>query len=167
MRRAPFAVVPLVVASLLCACGTAPSASLEASAPDGGPDVFVLSAAADRAYRESRWLEAARGYAELTEAVPGDAYAWFRLGNTHARQGDYGRAIDAYETSLERDGAQPKPWFNLATAHLLHAQVALLRARERLRADDPARTMIDARLDGLRALVHGRLEDVSAIVPAR
>lgn len=130
------------------------------SAGDGGRDAFRLSDEADHAYRESRWIDAARLYGELTERISGDAYAWFRLGNTYAQQGDYARAIRAYEASLERDADQPKPWFNLSTAHLLHAQQAMLRARDRLRPDDPARTMIDARLAGLDALVHGRIEDV-------
>ena len=100
--------------------------------------------------------------------MPSDAHAWFRLGNVHARQGDFPRAIDAYERSIARDAARPKPWFNLATAHLMHARLALLRARERLRPEDPARRLIDARLLALDSLVHGRIEEeVAARGPAR
>ena len=166
MRLGPFSMMVLGGALLLTGCAAAPTPR---PTPDarGGEDVFRLSAKADRAYRESRWIEAARRYAELTERVPADAYAWFRLGNTHAQQGDYARAIRAYESSLERDAAQPKPWFNLSTAYLLHAQVAMGRARERLGPDDPARAMIDARLAGLNALVHGRIEDMPTRTIAR
>jgi len=122
-------------------------------------DVFALFSSADRAYRESRWIDAARGYQRLTERVPDDAYAWFRLGNVHARQGAYDRAIHAYEASIARDAEQPKPWFNLSTAHLLNAQATMARAWERLRPGDPARRMIERRLEGLRALTHDRIEE--------
>ena len=165
-RRAPGAA--LIGACLLGACAATPSGtSAPGEASRYTDDVFALSAAADRAYREGRWIEAARDYGELTEAIPGDAYAWFRLGNTHAQQGDYERAILAYEASLERDAEQPKPWFNLSTAYLLRAQAAMERARERLRPGDPAREMIDRRLEGLRALVHGRIEDVPSRTASR
>ena len=156
--RSVFRVMATCLALLASGCANV-TADRAGSGIDSRPDVFRLSSDADRAYRESRWIEAAQRYAELTTRVPDDAYAWFRLGNVHARQGDYDRAIRAYEASLERDAAQPKPWFNLSTAYLLHAQVAMVRARERLGPDDPARALIDARLAGLAALVHGRIED--------
>jgi len=123
-------------------------------------ELFARSAEADAAYRDGRWIEAARLYEALTVAVPDDAYAWFRLGNTFAQQGDYARATAAYEASLERDAEQPKPWFNLSTAYLLRAQVAMTKAWERLRPGDPAREMIDQRIAGLRDLMHARIEDV-------
>ena len=154
------------LALLASGCANVPAARTAPGA-EARPDVFRLSADADRAYRESRWIEAAQRYGELTTRVPDDAYAWFRLGNVHARQGDYDRAIRAYEASLERDAAQPKPWFNLSTAYLLHAQVAMARARERLGPGDPARALIDARLAGLAALVHGRIEDTPTRTSAR
>lgn len=167
-RRLGLCGLVLGASVLLSACAVTPTAEPSGtSAATGGRDVFGLSAEADRAYRDGRWIEAARRYTELTERVPADAYAWFRLGNTHAQQGDYPRAIRAYETSLERDATQAKPWFNLSTAYLLHAQVAMLRARERLRPGDPARVMIDARLEGLGGLLHGRIEDVSLSTSVR
>lgn len=122
-------------------------------------DIFELSAAADLAYRESRWLEAARLYGTLTESVPEDPYAWFRLGNTYAQQGAFDRAITAYEASLARNVEQPKPWFNLSTAYLLSAQAAMKRSWEALRPGDPARLMIEQRLTLLDALMHDRIED--------
>ncbi|MBX2839173.1 MAG: tetratricopeptide repeat protein [Gammaproteobacteria bacterium] len=124
-------------------------------------DVFELSRQADQAYRESRWLDAARMYQSLTEKVPQDAYSWFRLGNTYAHQGAYNQAIHAYEVSLEKNSAQPKSWFNLSTAYLLKTQHALNQAWNQLRADDPARILIEQQLALLQQLMHQRLEDTS------
>jgi len=123
-------------------------------------DVFELSATADRAYRESRWIDAARQYQELTNKVPEDSYAWFRLGNTYAQQGAFEQAIHAYEASLARNSEQPKPWFNLSTAYLLNAQLAMTRAWEKMRPGDPARIMIERRLQALGELMHDRIEDM-------
>lgn len=161
-RRIATPVAVLIAACALGACASAPSerpALGTASASPYTDDVFRLSGEADRAYRESRWLEAARKYRQLTEAVPLDAYAWFRLGNTYAQQGDFDRAIVAYESSLERDATQARPWFNLSTAYLLKAQTAMMKAWAQLREGDPARAMIEARLDALRPIVHERIED--------
>jgi len=123
-------------------------------------DVFELSAKADRAYRESRWIDAARQYQKLTNQVPEDSYAWFRLGNTYAQQGAFAQAIHAYEASLARNSEQPKPWFNLSTAYLLNAQLAMTRAWEKMRPGDPARVMIERRLKTLSDLMHDRIEDM-------
>lgn len=123
-------------------------------------DVFQLSATADRSYRESRWIDAARQYQQLTDRVPEDSYAWFRLGNTYAQQGAFQQAIHAYEASLARNAEQPKPWFNLSTAYLLNAQVAMTRAWEKMRPGDPARAMIERRLQVLNDLMHDRIEDM-------
>ena len=155
------------IATLIATCALSACASIPPEHPAVGTGsaspytdgVFRLSGEADRAYRESRWLEAARKYRKLTEAVPLDAYAWFRLGNTYAQQGDFHRAIVAYESSLERDATQAKPWFNLSTAYLLNAQTAMMKAWAQLREGDPARAMIEARLEALRTIVHERIED--------
>lgn len=148
-------------ASGCASTGTTPARA--AGAPVAGEpwteDVFALSERADRAYREARWIEAARHYGELTDRVPQDAWTWFRLGNTFARQGDFERAVHAYEESLGRDAGQPKPWFNLSTAHLLRAQVAMTRAWSAMRPGDPARPMIERRLAALGELMHDRIED--------
>ncbi|MEE9321487.1 MAG: tetratricopeptide repeat protein [Granulosicoccus sp.] len=124
-------------------------------------EMFKLSSIADNAYRESRWIDAVRYYQRLTEQVPGDSYAWFRLGNTYSQQGAFDQAIHAYETSLENNKYQPKPWFNLSTAYLLNAQVAMQQAWQTLRTDDPARGMIEKRLRLLGELIHNRIEDGS------
>ena len=130
-------------------------------------EVFDLSSSADQAYRESHWIDAVRHYTKLTEIVPADAYIWFRLGNTYAQQGFYNQAIHAYEASIERDPSQPKPWFNLSTAYLLHAQAAMNNSWQQLRADDPARIDIEIRLSKLHDLIHQRIEDSETLIKVR
>jgi Flp pilus assembly protein TadD len=145
----------------LGACASIPeeSAAQMSGMGEYSDEVFQLSATADNAYRESRWIDAVRHYKKLTEQVPGDSYAWFRLGNTYAQQGAFDQAIHAYETSLENNGHQPKPWFNLSTAYLLNAQAAMQNAWQQLRPDDPARHMIEKRLRLLSELIHNKIED--------
>lgn len=167
--------VPFALAALLALCGCAADGdghgagrarAASASGADGDA-VFALAAAAEGAYRDGRWIDAERHYRRLAEAVPDDAWAWFRLGNVYVRQGDWERAIDAYERSIERDAEQPRPWFNLSIAYLLRARDAMERARRRLRADDPARAIIERRIDALGALLHERIEDGAAPTSSR
>jgi len=119
----------------------------------------MVSVEAQRAYQESRWLDAVRHYQQIVEHVPADAVAWFRLANTYAQQGAFERAIFAYEQSLTHDDEQPKAWFNLSTAYLLNAQSAMQQARERMHDDDPVKSMLDVRLMSLSSLIHTRVEE--------
>jgi len=123
-------------------------------------DVFEVSALAERAYKESRWTDAAMHYQQLTEQIPGDAYIWFRLANTYTQKGDFNQAIHAYEMSIERDSLQPKPWFNLSTTYLLNAKAALLQSWENLRPQDPARGLIMQRIEAIDMLMNQELGEV-------
>lgn len=154
-------VLSLTATVLSSACvATSPDlASEHRLAANWDTDVFDISSRAEVAYRDSHWIEAARLYEQLTRRVPEDPYVWFRLGNTYARQGAHDRAIPAYEASLSRNVKQPKPWFNLGTAHMLSARDAMIRARQALRPSDPAAAMIEQRLVVLESLIHGRIED--------
>ena len=108
---------------------------------------------ADAAYQAGRWKEASGHYRGVLEQMPQDPYAWFRLGNSLTRQGEYSYAIQAFEASLKHDARQTKPWFNLSTAHLLGAQLATLRAWEVMAQNDPSRQAIQYRLDVLTKLL--------------
>ena len=116
-------------------------------------DLFVLSVNAQRAYQESRWLEAVTLYQQIVEHVPGDAVAWFHLANTYAQQGAFDRAIHAYEQSLKHDSDQPKAWFNLSTAYLMHAHSAMRQSHGRMRVDNESRSMVEQRMSALGELV--------------
>lgn len=130
----------------------AESGSSQASATSSEA-LFALSAKADSAYRAQRWDEAELYYRRLTDAVPNDAWSWFRLGNIRTQQGQYGEAMQAYSVSLVRDGKSAKPWFNLSTVYLLNARKALAQAAQLLSPDDPAQVTIRARLDAIDAVV--------------
>ena len=116
-------------------------------------DLFLLSVNAQRAYQESRWLEAVRLYQQIVEHVPEDAAAWFHLANTYVQQGAFDRAIHAYEQSLKQNSEQPKAWFNLSTAYLMHAQSAMRQSHTRMRVDNASRTMVEQRMSALGDLV--------------
>jgi len=102
--KKPLRALTLIAAvSALTSCASV-TPNLYSGAEKGGrndftKDVFQISENAEKAYRESRWSDAARQYQRLTEQVPGDAYIWFRLANTYAQKGDFGQAIHAYEKS--------------------------------------------------------------------
>lgn len=123
-------------------------------------DVFQVSEVAEKAYRESRWTDAARHYQMLTEQVPNDAYVWFRLANAYVQKGDFNQAINAYEMSIERDAMQPKPWFNLSTTYLLSSKAAMLQSWENLRPGDPARDLIMRRIQALDMLMNQGLGEM-------
>ena len=166
LSRTRTAVLALCLVISASGCSTLQSPSSESAASLSDDDsssyeIFKLSERAQLAYTESRLIEAVQLYQQVVEQLPTDADAWFRLGNTYTQQGSYERAIHAYETSLINDSQQPKAWFNLSTAYLLNAQSAMRQSFDRMRPNDPARALVDARLVALSTLLHGRLEESS------
>ena len=158
--------IAILVLLLLSGCATMDQTTLSdesqpatPSSTDSNSDPFAIAELADSAYARSQWLEAQRHYKTLTELVPDDAYAWFRLGNTHIRQGEITQATHAFEEALRRDPQYPKAWYNLATAHLLNAQHALRQTYHNLRQEDPGRLLAQQRLQTLDQLIYQRLEE--------
>ena len=133
--------------------GSNGSAGHNAESNRQSKQLFLNINQADAAYQAGRWKEAASHYRGVLEQMPHDPYAWFRLGNSLTRQGEYSHAIQAFEASLKHDARQTKPWFNLSTAHLLGAQLATLRAWDVMAQDDPSRQAIQFRLDALTQLL--------------
>ncbi|HIE53630.1 MAG TPA: tetratricopeptide repeat protein [Chromatiaceae bacterium] len=133
--------------------------------PDHPTSVFKQVELADAAYAKGQWIEAEQHYQVVTQQAPNDYYAWFRLGNTRLRQSRLPSAIAAYESALQRDPEQAKPWYNLATAYLLQAQQALQQSWQRLPAGDPGRTLIAQKLEQLKQIVYTPVEDIPS--PAR
>ena len=156
---------PVVLLGALClsisACSSPAPRKTVLSLPEhsGSYNLFETSRKAEQAYNQSRYIEAVQLYQDIVEQVPSDADAWFKLGNTYVQQGAYERAIYAYERSLTNEDEQPKAWFNLSTAYLLYAQNAMRNAHGKLRAQDPARDLIQQRLTGLQQLLHGQVEE--------
>jgi predicted Zn-dependent protease len=163
----------MLVLTLVVGCASLPTANdsvnstpgvdrFARSNPTDLQDPFELARVADTAYDAGRLLEAQRFYRALTVRVPDDAYAWFRLGNIGLRQGDVAAAEQAFSKSLQRDDKNPKAWYNLATARLMHAQLALRSAFEQLRPEDPARSLTRNRLAALDNLIANRLEETAS-----
>jgi len=141
---------------VLTGCATSSKTSNQSVQPTN--KVYKLSALADRAYKNNRWIEAALHYNKLTNLAPHDAYVWFRLGNTYTKQGFYPKAIVAFEKSIELNAEQPKPWFNLSTTYLLRAQAALKISWSQMKNDDPGKRFVATRLHMLEALMHSSVE---------
>lgn len=116
-------------------------------------DVFELVSQADRAYVESRWLQAGQLYSEVTVKVPHDHYAWFRLGNTQVRQGRIESAVYTYNEALKRDPNHAKTHFNLSIAYLLIAMNNMQQAVNNIRPNDPGRRVVEKKLKILQTLI--------------
>ena len=90
-------------------------------------------------------VRAAAGDLELTCAL-----GFVRRGRL-PRHADTSPTVPAGSQQCHRDQGRERS---------VRAQVAMTKARERLRPGDPAREMIDQRIAGLRDLMHARIEDV-------
>lgn len=122
-------------------------------------NAFTQVEHADAAYRRGDWAAAEKGYRAVTQAVPSDAYAHFRLGNTLAHQGRFEAAIGAYREALTREPHLTKAYHNLATVYLLQAEQALVATRARLRPGDPGAGLIDHKLAALREATRAPLQE--------
>lgn len=116
-------------------------------------DIFELVSQADKAYVESRWLQASQLYSQVTVKVPQDHYAWFRLGNTQVRQGRIESAVYTYNEALKRDPNHAKTHFNLSIAYLLIAANSMQQAVNNIRPNDPGKTIVEEKLKTLQKLV--------------
>ena len=138
--------ISLLACVLLTACSSNPEKPQQ--------DVFSVLEKADKAYSRGEWLNAELAYQELTERVPDDAYAWLRLGNVRLQQGRLEAAVVAYQTSLQQDQEQAKPYYNLATIYMLKAQQALQQAQRNMLPLDPGQQLVAERLSRLEALFY-------------
>lgn len=116
-------------------------------------NIFALVEQADLAYEQGRWLEAGQIYRRVTQQVPDDHYAWFRLGNSHLYQGQLQAAIYQYQEGLKRDPKHAKTHFNLSIAYTMQALEALDAASGSLRPGDPGQALANERMAGLRAVL--------------
>lgn len=157
------ALICVLVLSLSLAGCASSGKDINAGTQASSDDLFMLSVEAQRAYTQSRWIDAVRLYQQIVERAPTDSIAWFALANTYAQQGAFERAVYAYEQSLNYNPEQPKAWFNLSTAYLLNAQLAMQKSQQRMRASDPARTLVDRRMQVMQYLLHERFEEAIVV----
>ncbi|GEM_PF-2022039 len=91
------------------AAAGASALSASASASSSSEDLYR---AANAAYEQGKFKEAARQYSTILERHPGDPIIQYNLGNSYARLGDTGRAVWCYECAL-----RAKPRFAEARAN--------------------------------------------------
>ena len=117
----------LAAATVVCACETA--------MPHGG--ALATYQESMRAYRSGDLAGAESGLTALTRRFPGEADAWFRLGNVRAKDNRLDDAIAAYREALVRDPRFAKAWHNLAVVQLRQASESFIALSERGRLGDP------------------------------
>lgn len=136
-----FALAAIIIVAI-CAC--APVRSRD-------PALAAL-AAADSAYKEGDYAKARSQYVSLTRIVPGDAHAFFRLGNIVTRDGDLEAAVNYYREALLRDARHAKAMHNLARVEIERAR-ALLSAASQSATDTELRLQSMALAQALEILL--------------
>ena len=153
-------IIILIFACVTAGCSTSPSQKFSDE-----DSVFSIVAQADRAYTESRWLEAEKAYEAVIERVPQDHYGWFRLGNTQLHQGRIESAIHTYQQAIKRNGDHPKTYYNLSIAYLLSALHTMERTNKSMRDNDPGKAMVKAKMEQLLFVIGDPIE--SSVSPGR
>lgn len=137
-----------ILALLLGACASLPQEPLA-----------LRHEAAELAYRDGQWLQAAGLYRELAQAVPHNTEFHFRLANSNARAGLLYEAAEAYREVLQRDPSHGRAWFNLGLIELELARSALEAAETRLPRGHPARARAVQLLETMPELPRPARED--------
>jgi len=100
-------------------------------------DVTEIRASAFNSYISGDHDTAMKLYRDLLQKAPGDADAWFRIGNIYANRQDAENAISAYDKSLALKPELAPAWRNLAIMRLRQARQALYNSQDNLPDDDP------------------------------
>lgn len=150
MGRLSARLLPVVLSLALAACASAP-------APRGATvDLAEIEQLAEQAYRQGDYARAAELYADIVEAMPGEADYWYRLGNAYARQGLSQQAALSYQQSLALDPGNARGWHNMGMMHLKLAHEAFeagkKRGSTRARVHEENRRLAEATS---RVLEHG------------
>ncbi|HHJ13254.1 MAG TPA: tetratricopeptide repeat protein [Gammaproteobacteria bacterium] len=106
-------------------------------APRGGDDLFDLQRRAAQAYQEQHYEAALPLYLELTERVPRDALAWFRLGNVQARLAQPDAAVQSYRHALLLNPKLGKAWYNMGLVQLREAAATYTEMAAHIEPVDP------------------------------
>lgn len=117
---------------------------------------------ADSAYQNGNWNAAEQAYQRLTHLVPQDAYAFFKLGNTLAKQKRLDEAAAAYQAALVRDVNMAKAYNNLAMVRLLQAEFALEATLAKEQANDKFAGSARKMLGMVQRITQTPVEDASS-----
>lgn len=135
--------------SVACACLLGSCATQ----PENG-EVMKYLEKAERAYESQDWRLAEEGYRELASRIPQDAYAYFRLGNTLAKQARFDEAAQAYQEALVRDAGMAKAYGNLGMVRLLQAEAALDASIAKASSNDTSTTNSKKMLKEIRKITN-------------
>lgn len=131
-----------------CATGT-----FATTVENSSTDYLLLKEQADQAYAKKQYNIAETEYLRLTDAVPRDADAWFKLGNIYARTHKPEKAIKAYHEAILREPGLSKAWHNMGVVHMRQAANAFLSLQKHATTDDPLNDIALRRLNGLYELM--------------
>ena len=152
----------LMLTGLLGGC------AVQSTSSEGGEgDAFVLVAKADKAYGQSDWKTAEQAYRVVIAKVPNDGYAYFRLGNTLAKQYHFDDAVKAYQEALLRDEKKTKIYNNLAMIHLLQAQSTLSAGLKTIPARDGNAAQVKHMLWQLKKITRVNLQEIKSPVDSQ
>lgn len=139
-RRLLLQLVGLVVFIAQVGCVALPgvdSPQAQPHAPDSPP--IEVANLANSLYDQGQYRQAQAILSGLTQAHPGQAYFWFRLGNCETQLGHYSAAITAFEQALRIDPNNGRVSYNLALAHSATARDAFAMAKRQLAVGSPLR----------------------------
>jgi len=152
-------IILIGITLLLSACASNSSSDVGGNSSD---DAFTLVGKADRAYSQSKWKEAENGYRAVIVKVPADAYAYFRLGNSLAKQLHFSDAAAAYQASLARDANKTKVYHNLAMIHLIQAESSLSAGLKTISESDGNAAQVKHMLWQLQKITRISLQDMQS-----
>ena len=147
------------IASLMLTLLLATACTPQALRPDRQADLFALRQQADQDYGDHHYEKALVAYRQLADRVPRDALIWFRLGNTHARLGQYPEAAAAYQRALARDPDLARAAYNLGVVRLHQALLRFQSLAQQAGAGDPLRALALRQAERLQAVLDGETDD--------
>lgn len=69
---------------------------------------------------------------------PGNSSAWFNLGDSYTRAGQYAKAVESYQQAIKIDPGFVAAWYNMGNANMLAGnRDKMMEAYERLKTLDP------------------------------
>jgi tetratricopeptide (TPR) repeat protein len=125
-------------------------------------DITVLVGKADQAYDQGKWKEAESAYRAVIAKSPNDGYAYFRLGNTLAKQSRLDEAAQAYTSALNDDANKTKAYQNLAIIRLEQADAALKTALKTIPETEGNAAQIKHMLYQLKKVTRVSLQNVTS-----
>ena len=127
------------------------------------PTVLEYTRDADTAYDQGDWATALSLYQKGTDADPNLEYLWFRIGNCHAKLGNFNNAVFAYIKVLKIQPNNIKAHHNLASAHMLAAKQSLIALKSRITKNGTVRDkqLLKVRLHYLEEALALPLQDMA------